>query len=128
MYSTVSQCKGGSMTEFSIFFHPLQFISTPQFTEILKTSYPSQLLPANNMLKICYFYQNLRFSDESTRYFLLFVYFSLNVHEHLISILMILHYSRVANRQETLINFQDFFLLSRILLGCLGYYFFEKLF
>ena len=37
---------GGSITKFSIFFRPLQFISTPpQFTEILEISTPSHLLP-----------------------------------------------------------------------------------
>ena len=33
---------GGAITDFSIFFLALQFISTPQFTEILKISYRSQ--------------------------------------------------------------------------------------
>ena len=40
MFTLPSLIVGGSITKFSIFFRPLQYISTPQFTEILEISTP----------------------------------------------------------------------------------------
>ena len=47
MSTLPSQIVGGG----SIFFLPLQFIRTPQSTEILKIFYPSKLLPPPNLTK-----------------------------------------------------------------------------
>ena len=46
-YSSIVNCRGINHRIYD-FFHPLQFISTPKFTEMLKISNPSQLLSTPN--------------------------------------------------------------------------------